>query len=376
MAKRRYELDTRVLTVFFFVAMPFVAFGSFVVVNMARGSLQASLGASLEQRAVETKLHLERYVGDQFVHLQMLAREPVLQAALVASKAVDAAQARALEQGWTSDDDKVVTPLVGSPVALRLREFAQLQPGMRLLQLVDSGGRLVATSARGGRLLNADTPWFRTLLLEGQRPHVTDVYRQPGSSLALLDIAYPMVSPEDGRLLGALRAVIDASDLYTVLAPVRVGRTGHAVLVRSTDGMILASDETAKPLNQSLPGFAAIQAAMADRRGYWLVQEIREKDKPGGGEGALIEPRRLVGFSTVDQVPGVQWLVTVEQDAAEAEAPILGVTRYLWIHFIGAFLTVILLAVYFSFKLETPVIEEELHLHEEHVPASARVEPQ
>jgi hypothetical protein len=205
---------------------------------------------------------------------------------------------------------------------------------------------------------------------------VTDVYRQPGSSLALLDIAYPMVSPEDGRLLGALRAVIDASDLYTVLAPVRVGRTGHAVLVRSTDGMILASDETAKPLNQSLPGFAAIQAAMADRRGYWLVQEIREKDKPGGGEGALIEPRRLVGFSTVDQVPGVQWLVTVEQDAAEAEAPILGVTRYLWIHFIGAFLTVILLAVYFSFKLETPVIEEELHLHEEHVPASARVEPQ
>jgi hypothetical protein len=38
MARKRYELDTRVLTVFFFVAMPFVAFGSFNVVSMARGA--------------------------------------------------------------------------------------------------------------------------------------------------------------------------------------------------------------------------------------------------------------------------------------------------------------------------------------------------
>jgi hypothetical protein len=64
----------------------------------------------------------------------------------------------------------------------------------------------------------------------------------------------------------------------------------------------------------------------------------------------------------------VQWLVTVEQDLGEALAPVEGVTRYLWVHFIGVFATVILLAVYFSFKLERPVMEEDLHLHEEHVP--------
>ncbi len=32
----------------------------------------------------------------------------------------------------------------------------------------------------------------------------------------------------------------------------------------------------------------------------------------------------------------------------------------------------ILLALYFSFKLERPVMEEKLHLHEEHVPAGMR----
>ena len=82
---------------------------------------------------------------------------------------------------------------------------------------------------------------------------------------------------------------------------------------------------------------------------------------------AIVEPARLVGFSPVDQVPGVQWLVTVEQDLSEALAPVNGVTRYLWVHFIGVFATVILLALYFSFKLERPVMEEDLHLHEEHV---------
>jgi len=370
MTKRRYELDTRVLTVFFFVAMPFVAFGSFVVVNMARGSLRASLGAALEQRSMETKLQVERYVGDQFVHLQFLAREPQVQAAVAGAKPMGPDEARGLEQAWTVGDEKVMARLLGNPVALRFRDVAQLHPGIRLLQLVDGSGRLVATSIRGGRILNGDTPWFRALASDEQRPRVMDIYRTPGSRLALFEITYPVLSPEDGRLLGGLRAVIDAADLYSVLAPVRVGHSGHAVLVRSTDGLILASDEASRVLTETFPGFASIQAAMAERRGYWLVPEVRQKGKEA--EGALVQPRRIVGFSAVEQVPGVQWLVAVEQDADEAEAPILGVTRYLWVHFIGAFGTVILLALYFSFKLETPVIEDELHLHEEHLPSNAR----
>ena len=88
------------------------------------------------------------------------------------------------------------------------------------------------------------------------------------------------------------------------------------------------------------------------------------------GQQVVIEPARIVGFSPVDQIPGVSWLVTVEQDLEEAVHPVTGVTRYLWVHFIGVFATVILLALYFSFKLERPVLDDDLHLHEEHIPAS------
>ena len=68
----------------------------------------------------------------------------------------------------------------------------------------------------------------------------------------------------------------------------------------------------------------------------------------------------------------MKWTVIVEQDLAEAVSPIVGVTRYLWIHFIGVFATVVLLALYFSFKLERPVMDEGLHLHEEHIPAGMK----
>ena len=104
------------------------------------------------------------------------------------------------------------------------------------------------------------------------------------------------------------------------------------------------------------------------RRGSWALPEQRAE---ATDTTAASEPARLVGFSPVDQFPTAKWLVAVEQDQVEALAPVDGITRYLWIHFIGVFATVILLAVYFSFKLEQPVMEEDLHLHEEHVPASA-----
>jgi hypothetical protein len=184
---------------------------------------------------------------------------------------------------------------------------------------------------------------------------------------------------------GAVRGVLDAGDLYGVLAPVRAGRTGHATLVRSTDGTILASDEADRILSGTFPGFESLTGALEGfplaasgealfgkarmRRGYWTVQAVRSEVE---GQQVVVEPARVIGYSPVEQVPGVQWLVTVEQDLEEAIAPVASVTRYLWIHFIGVFFTVILLAVYFSFKLERPVMDDDLHLHEEHIPASLK----
>jgi hypothetical protein len=373
MAKWRYELDTRVLALFFLVAMPFVAVGSFIVVRMARAALRDSLGAAIEQRAIETKLLVERYVAGNVVQMRLLSLEPQVRDALASSTAAPGGdELRRLEQAWASGDAKLVASVAANPVGARMRDIITVNPGFKLLQLVDARGRLVATSARGGRVWNAEAPWFKGVLAAEGRAWMSDIQRPPGGTVAFFEMGYAVTHPADGRWLGAIRAVVDPLDLYAVLAPVRVGRTGHAVLLRASDGTVLASDETDRVLVTKFPGFRFLEAARNERKGFWVTDEIRENLAPDG-RPVLVEPARIVGWSPVDQVPNVQWLVTVEQDLSEALAPITGVTGYLWVHFIGVFATVILLAAYFSFKLEKPVIEEELHLHEEHVPKAAKV---
>jgi len=384
MAKQKYYLDTRVLTAFFFAAMPFVAFGSFIVVNMAKNQLRDSVGVGLEQRAVQTKLTLERHIGEQVLELRLLAREPEVREALSRPvKAVSPEEARRLEQAWDSDVDPAV---LESSLARRLRDVTAVRPGLKSIRVIDASGRVVASSGRGGELFHNENAWFKELAArEGEaQAWVGDIERPAGSSMAALELAYPVLDA-DGLFRGAIRGLLDARDLYGVLAPVRVGRTGHATLIRATDGMVLASDEGDRILNAAFPGFAALSGAIegfplaADgeaifgkariRRGYWTVQEVNEEID---GRQVSVEPARVVGFSPVDQIPGVLWLVTVEQDLEEALHPIESVTRYLWLHFIGVFATVILLALYFSFKLERPVMDDDLHLHEEHIPSSLK----
>jgi hypothetical protein len=389
MAKKSYYLDTRVLTAFFFAAMPFVAFGSFIVVNQARNHLRESVGISLEQRAVQTKLALEQFVGDEIVHLRLLALEPEVQKALaVPAKAVPEADVRPLELAWASGKDaKLNASVLDTPASARLRLLPLVRPSVKQVQLVDTTGRVLAASSRGGRLFHGEAAWFKDLAAqEGEAEvHVGDLFRPTGSTTTLLEIAFPVRSAED-VWLGAVRVLVDAGELYTVLAPVRIGRTGHASLLRATDGMVLASDESERILKVPMPGFESLRNAVegfplgesaqqifarsGSRRGYWSMPEVKTRDE--AGREIVVEPARLIGFSPVDQIPDVQWLVTVEQDLSEALSPIDSVTRYLWIHFIGVFATVILLALYFSFKLEQPVMEEDLHLHEEHVPSGMK----
>jgi hypothetical protein len=301
---------------------------------------------------------------------------------------VPEADVRAIAQAWAAGKDaKLTASVLETPAAARLKLPTVVRTAIKQIQAVDPTGRVVAASGRGGRLFYGESGWFKDLTAQegAAEVHVGEIFRRAGSTVNLLEIAFPVRTAEDVPL-GALRAVLDAADLYTVLAPVRIGRTGHASLVRSTDGLVLASDESERILKTPLPGFDALQNAVAGfplaesgqelfgrarlHRGYWTIPEVKARDE--AGRDVLVEPSRIVGYSPIDQIPDVNWLVTVEMDRSEALAPIESVTRYLWVHFIGVFATVILLALYFSFKLEQPVMEEGLHLHEEHVPAGMK----
>jgi len=370
MSRHRFELDTRILTIFILVAMPFVAVGAYVVVGMAESALSDAVSDGLEQRAVETRLQLERYVARQQVLLRLLTSDPAVVDALWSQPTrLDDAERERLVAAWSEGDSALLDKVVGSRLGDRLRHVADIQPAIRLLQVVDSRGIVVGSSSRAGSFFYADHDWFRAFASESlaERIQVGDVERRHDSNLALFHIAWP-VHDGEGRFLGAVRAVLDAADLDAVLAPVRVGETGHALLRRGRDGMILGGDERVGVLEARYPGYSQLQAAMAENRSSWLVTEQTTTGE--AGEERLLAPARFAAFSRVSQIPDVDWLVLVQQDLTEAMAPVRNVRFFLWLHFLGAFGTAILLGLYFSFTLELPVIEEDLHLHDEHIPPS------
>ena len=83
--------------------------------------------------------------------------------------------------------------------------------------------------------------------------------------------------------------LVDAGDLYTVLAPVRIGRTGHASLLRSTDGLILASDESERILKVPLPGFESLRNAV---EGFPMAESGRGDLRPRGLPPRLLDDAR------------------------------------------------------------------------------------
>src|SRR4029078_4944786 len=115
--------------------------------------------------------------------------------------------------------------------------------------------------------------------------------------------------------LGAVRALIDATDIYGVLATVRVGQTGHALLVRSEDGMILASDDPREVLTATYPGFDVLQA-VAHQGPYWTIPQ--RSRKAVDGKTGPVQPARIVAYSEVEQIQNVGWVALVEQDVDES----------------------------------------------------------
>jgi len=370
--KRRFELDTRIMMVFLLVAMPFVAVGAYFVVTMGRSAMRESVARTLEQHAVETRFRVERYVGDHAALLRLIGGWPEVSAALERSPAtLSPEKQQQLNEAWAAGNPALVDSLLTTPLADRLRGVQEIRPGIKLLQVAYADGRLLASSSHSGRVLNAETDWFKAVAEQGIEPHafVSDIERRRPDEPAFYDVAWP-VRDQEGFFLGAVRAVCDAADLYTVLAPVRIGSTGRAILMHAKDGKVLASDDDGEILRAQYPGFPQLQAAMLELRGSWQVPEIERRTPQG--ETLPVAPARLVGYSPVTQIPGIEWLVAVEQELGEASAPIDQIRYWLWLHFLAAFGVTILLGLYFMFQVETPVIEEELHLHEEHVAPSER----
>ena len=209
MAKQRYYLDTRVLTAFFFAAMPFVAFGSFIVVNQAKNQLRESVG--VEPRAAGGPDQARPRAVRGRAGRPAAGPGPGPRRAAGPRRRPRApsprpTRARSSRPGPPGRTRSSTPPLLDSPLAARLKPLGLVRPSVKQIQIVDTTGRVVAASSRGGRLFYAESEWFKDLSAQEGEPevHLGQLYRAPGSTVNLLEIAFPVRNR--GRRLARGRA--------------------------------------------------------------------------------------------------------------------------------------------------------------------------
>lgn len=278
--------------------------------------LKNSIGGNFQEIASAVARKVEIIVDQDITEAQSLALSPDILKALKRS-------------GPNGTDTR-------AEIAQHLRDWqAQRRQDAEYAEilLTDRNGLLIASNTKTDRSQYADQPWWRAAYQEGRGGlYVSNLYLDAQHQAYFYDIAVPVKQEAEAQVLGVLRVVIRRDKLLRAVMEVRIGKTGHAMLVSSNGTPLicpilppkehLINDPLMQQISQVHPGWA-----------------IAEDDAHGGKDS-------IVGFAPVQMrhplvhgsLGGLEWYTFVRQHPDETYAPLYGLL--IKVGFVGSGLAV------------------------------------
>jgi hypothetical protein len=371
----KLEFEPRLLALFLFIAIPFILVGSLLIMNSARNEVNRMTGDNLAELASTTARYLDSYILMKVTNVSRLTVAPTLLDEVTAANRLYTGDDDAIrEQILRIDEDwkhsggltYLAVDIVGRRSSEYLRKVAAFSPAYREILLTDQRGALVATTNLTSDYYQADEAWWQKAYGDGVNGaiHVSNVRYDVSARVHGLDVAVP-VQFQDGESAwvgGVLKALIDVREVFAVVDAVRVGESGHALLLNAPDKTIINNPNPDEVMKNEQPGFVHLQEALGEGRRYYVSQHQ---------EGSTW----LTGFSRMPEPgpsPEIMWYVIVEQSLEEAQAAARAATTYiLW--FFGAMVLLVLVSsLYMHFRLVRPIREVDLREEMERIskPAS------
>jgi len=371
MSRHVPHLNVRVFTVFVFVSLPLMAVAAAVVLGVGQSQLRDSYGLQLTQVAEHIASGIDAYVYRRILDVGILAKVPMVHDVAAASTApLDAEAVKKIDQEWESARVGTAQRLgvLDNPTANYLREITENDRIYREIFVTDRVGRLVATSNPTTDYFQADEGWWREAFDDGLRGRVSvgDVAWDESAKAFVIEIAMPIMSRGDARLVGILKVVADAREMLAPAAGLQAGKTGEAWLLRS-DGSVVYSRRVLGPKAQFFANDLLRPHLEAYKKGSGqLPLTLRATDSDGRGHVVSVVASQL-GLS----YPKLDWMVAMTQAEDEVFAP---VRAQFW-RLLGVFVLVAALVLgvtaWFLVWLSHPAIPEGMHISEH--PAVARV---
>jgi len=207
-----------------------------------------------------------------------------------------------------------------NPVAQYLRDWEYQHRNKVVfsdIMVVNPMGLLVASSRELPINSFSHTQWFKSSFQNGKgENYLSNIYYNDNKRNYFYDIAVPIRGSLDKEVLGILKMGIRRDKLLKTIMEVRIGETGHAMLVSSLGNPLICP--ILPPTDHLIN--APLMKQIAQVRPSWAVAE----DDAHGGE------QSIVGFAPV-QIPSTlnalslgknSWYAFIRQHPDETYAPI------------------------------------------------------
>lgn len=318
-------------------------------------SLRDVIGGNLQAVAVQAADEVTMLVQGEVRNVRLLGSAPlrvrlpveVANSAYPADKDKAARLIHARAQLWKEGGDPAAA-LLNAELSRFLVE-TKARDGDKVIGLfiVDQYGAVVAASSEPDRYYFGNEAWWNAIrasnesvYLSGLIPAEEGPFR---ASDETMDIAVPILDDRQQNVIGAVVASYRFDGLFAMIAQIKIGQTGHAMLFNSA-GQPLVCPILAREAHR-IP--SQLMAMIVSSDPGWAIAE-------DDGHGAS---DTVVGYAPVNglKLPDNTWHIFVRQQPSESYAPIHDQIRNLAT--IGVVMLILLWAMgrYVAAKIARPI---------------------
>ncbi len=177
-----------------------------------------------------------------------------------------------------------------------------------------------------------------------------------------ITISTPIIALGQGNVEKIIMVKYFLRGMWNIASEMKIGETGR-ISVFDENGILIADPETSRVLKKTdLSQFGPVKAILSDMdgvkmrnwesHGHLFLSEDQIKKFSANGQSYINEKgSEVIGITVPLDLKGKRWGVLVEQDLAEAEAPIKEINIWLIIFFASnLFVVIILLWVIFTLR--------------------------
>src|SRR3989338_2545867 len=342
-------IQRRIAIFIFIVGMFPIMFGILLLYWQGRKELTASVGENFARVAKDIASNIEIVLEQSAYSVKSLAVSPILRdAALSANKfyinkdkPIIEEHIKRLDMQWmqTKERAKHQDYYIENPAALYLADIKSQTEEYAELFITDVKGVLIASAEATKYLYFGNERWWQAAYNNGKgNIYISEIYLDPDYNQYLQTVAVPIMDEKNEAVVGVIRAASTIERISQMVQKIRIGETGHAMLINSAGVILLCpifppqvhriTSELINNITMSSLGWAVV------------------KDNAHGGRNAVAGFAPIASTGMIENVfDGNKWYIFVSQSPEESYATIYTLLKRLIVLFI--FSVVILSAMGF-----------------------------